>query len=370
MTESAAGSTGPGTLSSDYSDAYFRHYNGPPYTYDEQHWHQFFGSIATNLVALFAPRTSYDAGCAIGLLVRAMTEAGVDARGGDVSEFAISGAPEELAARLEVHNLTDPLDRRYDLITCIEVLEHLSPDDARAAVANLCAATDVIVLSTTPDDFRDPTHINIRPSAGWAQEFAVHGYYRRTDIDAGFLSPWSVVFARRRPTPAEIVVDYETLLGPLLREVQEKRRALLELQRDFDQATAGQPDPAERERSDRQAESKRLQMVDELIGLRAELAEAKVHGEHAVVEAGREAARLRDVVAGLEAELAEAYRQRDDAVQAQVELENSASRAAAETAQVLDERDRTVAAIKRSYSWRVGQALLRPISALRRRIRR
>ena len=144
-----------------------------------------------------------------GLLVRALANAGVDARGGDISEFAISGAPPELAARLEVRDLTQPLSQRYDLITCIEVLEHMSADQARTAVANLCKASDLIVLSTTPDDFAEATHINIRQAAGWAQHFAGNGFFRWTDIDASFVSPWAIAFGRADPTSVEVVVRYE-----------------------------------------------------------------------------------------------------------------------------------------------------------------
>lgn len=350
-----------GTGSADYSAAYFHGYSGPPYTYDEPHWKIFFGRIADSLVALFDPATAYDAGCAKGFLVRALAERGVDARGGDISEFAIAGAPAELAERLEVRDLTVPFDGGYDLITCIEVLEHMSADDARIALANLCAATDRVVLSTTPDDFLEPTHINIRQPAAWAQDFAVHGFYRRTDVDLSFVSPWAVMFEGATVSPVELVSRYENLLGPALREVQDKRRALLEVRREVDEINS--PVIIERDRlaSERdrlaaelagfraadlaQERMNRLAMADELIGVRAELAETRVYAENAVAAARAEADRLRVTLDSVQGDLAQAR-------------EAAADRAA------------LVGQFRSSLTWRIGRTALLPLRAVRKWARR
>jgi hypothetical protein len=318
------------TASADYTDAYYLGgHLGPPYTYEEPHWRNFFGAVADSVVAILQPGTTYDAGCAIGLFVRALLERGVDAYGGDISEFAVSGAPDGLRERLEVRNLVDPFERRYDLISCIEVLEHMSPADAQVAIANLCAATDTILLSSTPEDFREPTHINVRPPASWAQDFAAHGFFRRTDIDASFLSPWAVVFTRQQPTAVETVARYEALLAPLAFEVVAKRQKLLEVQRDLEQA--GRMQDEERgalqaeiarlnallEQSDALQERMthqrdrlqdelvelrgagtpdeqlvRLALVDELMGVKAELVQARMRADNAVMDAFGEADRL------------------------------------------------------------------------------
>jgi SAM-dependent methyltransferase len=389
-TVSSAVSTGRrGTDSADYAAAYFHGYSGPPYTYDEPHWQTFFRRIADSLVALFAPGTSYDAGCAKGFLVRALAERGVDARGGDISEYAIADAPADLAVRLEVRDLTEPLPGRYDLITCIEVLEHLSPEDARTALVNLCAVTDRVVLSSTPDDFTEPTHINIRTPAAWAQEFAVQGFFRRTDVDASFISPWAVVFDRRNQSVAEVVAAYESLLAPTLRELQEKRQALLVSRRELDEHTA--PVEIERDRLATelagshaelagtltelartrgelealgsadlfQERMNRLAMADELIGLRAELAQVRVETETAIAAASQEADRLRQVLDVTLADLAQARELAGEA-------RTAATRARDEADQLVVERD----AIKSSVTWRIGTKAMAPVRAVRRLVRR
>jgi SAM-dependent methyltransferase len=369
----------PGTLSSDYSAFYFDGHLGPPYTYEEPHWRTFFGQVADAVIAALQPRRTYDAGCAIGLFVRALLERGVDARGGDISEFAVSGAPEGLRERLEVRDLTQPFSERYDLISCIEVLEHMSPSAAQQAIVNICAATDMVLLSSTPDDFVEATHINVRPPSSWAQDFARQGFFRRTDVDASFLSPWAVVFERRELTPVEAVARYEALLAPLSREVIAKRQALLETQRELDRARGGssaggpgdeieelvqQRDRAVQEREDLAADRDRLigelvklrddgdapdqlvrlALVDELIGLKAELTQARLRAGNAHIDAQVEVVTMNEQLAATHADLHHSRLQEQ---------------------RLREELD----AIRRSRTWKAGRAVLRPLD-LARRLRR
>lgn len=389
MSDSLHGSA-DATTSDDYAAVYYHDYSGPPYTYEEQHWKTFFGRIADEIIALFAPTSAYDAGCAKGFLVRALADRGVDARGGDISAFAIAGAPAGLAERLEVKDLTEPFNRRYDVISCVEVLEHMAPEDALAAIENVCAATDVVILSTTPDDFAEPTHVNIRQAAGWSQDFGSHGFFRRTDIDASFLSPWAVVFAKQKVSAVQLVSRYEALLQPTLREVTEKRRALLDLRRQLDEAVA--PVMVERDRLMTELDAMRsdrdvavgqrnamateldefrgtdvllsqLAVVDELMGAKAELAQVTARTEKAIAESDRDAAVLRDL---LIAATDEAARVRFDAEE-RVRLANAMSADADERVRRANEdRDRAVAEVMESMSWRIGQVALLPIRLARR----
>ena len=360
MTETASAPGGTG--SGDYAGGYYLGgHLGPPYTYEEPHWRTFFGGVADAIVALFEPKTAYDAGCAIGLLVRALVERGVDAYGGDISEFAVTGAPQGLRERLEVRDLVQPFERRYDVITCIEVLEHMSAADAQMAIANLCAATDTILLSSTPEDFREPTHINVRPPASWAQDFALHGFFRRTDIDASFLSPWAVVFTRQQPTVVETVARYESLLAPLSQEVIAKRQGLLEAQRDLERSHG----VVVEERDALHAEIARLTAErDEAIAVREQMAAQQDRLQDQLVElrgGGRpdeQLVRLAlvDELIGVKAEL----------VQARMRAENAVMDANVHAELLIEE----LAEVKDSVTWRLGRAMLLPVRIARRLRRR
>lgn len=165
-----------------------------PYRWGEPVWEGFFGRVAEEVVDRFHPRTVLDAGCAIGFLVKALRDCGVEAEGLDSSAWAISQVPEEARPYCRVGSVTDELLRDYDLITCVEVLGHVSPKQAAAAVANLCRHGRAVLFSSTPEHVEEATHINVRPPDYWAALFAGHGFYRDTDFDASFVAPHAVLF--------------------------------------------------------------------------------------------------------------------------------------------------------------------------------
>src|SRR3954462_11620641 len=112
----------------DYADGYYDHYHADDegaYGWETPHWRDFFTAVADRIVGLLDPSTSLDVGCAKGMLVQALASRGVDAHGRDISGYAVESAPPDVRARLTVTSATEPIEGRYDLITCVEVLEHL-----------------------------------------------------------------------------------------------------------------------------------------------------------------------------------------------------------------------------------------------------
>ena len=202
---------------------------GLPYQRDE-HWTTFFGRIADEIVVRIAPRTLLDAGCALGLLVEQFHLRGVQAEGVDISEFAISHAPEVVRSYVRQASVTEPFGQRYDLIVCIEVLEHMPQPEAERAIVNFCAHSDDILFSSSPLDFREATHINVHPSEHWAELFARQGFLRDVDFDASFITPWAVRFRRRSDTLPRVVRDYERRFWELWKETTDLRDLALQQQ--------------------------------------------------------------------------------------------------------------------------------------------
>jgi SAM-dependent methyltransferase len=190
-------------------------------------------------VALFHPSSVLDAGCAFGMLVECLRDLGVDAYGVDISEYALSQARDDIKPYLRQGSLADPFDRRYDLVISIEVLEHLNASDIPQAIKNIANATDTVVFSSTPDDYREATHISIRPPEQWSADFARHGMLRDPDIEIGFITPWAGVYRRQDHLDAAIVVQqYERALWRLRNEASQLRSALIETQRHLNEAEA------------------------------------------------------------------------------------------------------------------------------------
>jgi GT2 family glycosyltransferase len=151
---------------------------------------------------------------------------GVDAEGVDISDFAVSEAREDVRPHLRVGSVAEPFAKRYDLIISTEVLEHLEPADSERAVANICAHTDDVLFSSTPSEFDEATHINVRPAEYWAELFLRHGFVRDVDYDASYIAWWAVRFRRSRDPIERHILAYERALSRL-REEKFSRDALL-----------------------------------------------------------------------------------------------------------------------------------------------
>jgi SAM-dependent methyltransferase len=193
---------------SAFDEFYYRNCCGQRYERSET-WLTFFGTIADRIVRDINPKRVLDAGCAIGMLVEALRERGVDARGIDVSSYAIQSVPEALRPYVREGSIAQPFGERFDLIVCIEVLEHMPAGEADLAIANLAAHTDDVLFSSTPFDYREPTHVNVRMPEEWAEAFARYGFYRDVDFDASFVTKWAARFIRRSAPVHRIIRDYE-----------------------------------------------------------------------------------------------------------------------------------------------------------------
>ena len=213
-------SIGAGDRGLIYDAAYYEQHCGIPYGRTD-HWFGFFGRIAETLIDTLKPQRVLDAGCAWGLLVEAFRDRGVEAWGWDISPYAIGKVRPDMQPYCRVASLTEPIEDFYDLITCIEVLEHMPEEEATQAIRNLCHATDAILFSSTPSDFTEPTHVNVRPIVSWIGLFAEHGVAPDPLYDASVVSPHAFLLRRGgKPLPAIAPVLFEEKL----RAQAEKRR--------------------------------------------------------------------------------------------------------------------------------------------------
>jgi SAM-dependent methyltransferase len=146
---------------------------------------------------LVSPTSVLDVGCGTGVWLRVVMEHGVD----DV--LGVDGGTGELAIPAEKFRRVDlerPLDlgRRFDLVICMEVAEHLSPGRASSLVDDLCRAADVILFSAAiPGQGRPGSgeHPNERWQSYWAALFNDRGYdtfdaIRPTIWDDGRIAFW------------------------------------------------------------------------------------------------------------------------------------------------------------------------------------
>lgn len=190
----------------------------------------FFETVASRIVADFAPTTVLDAGCGLGLLVEALRRHGVQAWGIDISESAIGQVAPVVRPYCEVRSVTEPLQRRYDLIVTTDVLGQLARRDADRAIANLAGHSDRVIFSSPPVDQRIVHRESTYLAEGWAEAFARAGLYREFDYDASYISPWAVGYRRDTLTTSALVRRYERWASAreqAVREAQVRANELL-----------------------------------------------------------------------------------------------------------------------------------------------
>jgi SAM-dependent methyltransferase len=101
----------------------------------------------------FHARRSLDVGCALGFVVEALAELGLDACGSDVSAFALNHAASSVRSRLFFGDLSQHLpfgDGAFDLVSALETLEHLHPERVDAALAELFRVCSGHLVATIP----------------------------------------------------------------------------------------------------------------------------------------------------------------------------------------------------------------------------
>jgi glycosyltransferase involved in cell wall biosynthesis len=303
---------------SPFDAAYFRTGCGPVAYERSEEVLAFFRSVARHVVHTLSPRSVFDAGCAMGFLAESLWDLGVEARGIDISPYAISQVRGDMQACCTLGSVTDPIDGRFDLITCIEVLEHMPAEQAEAAIANFCRTTDTILFSSTPFDFEEPTHCNVRPLIFWLKSFAAHGFRADLAYDANFVTQHAVLLRRAEPAWQDEVLDlfcrsiYQK--SELAAKFGQANRAaaeasllsarMLQFEADSEAANAhyaemaGRCEELARENTTLAGRAARLEQNldaacrqrDEATARGEELGRARIEAETALAETGREAA--------------------------------------------------------------------------------
>jgi GT2 family glycosyltransferase/2-polyprenyl-3-methyl-5-hydroxy-6-metoxy-1,4-benzoquinol methylase len=199
-------------LRDKYDAKYYEGYLGVDYD-DIGLWSGVFGRIADHIVNEINPEYVLDAGCAYGYLVAALRDRGVKAYGIDISTYAINKVREDIKPYCFAWSITDPLPRdmpqRYDLITSIEVLEHLYESDGIKAINNLCKYTDDLIFSSTPDDVVDETHFNVQYQEYWVKLFADNNFFLDQNYNAQFISTQAVRLKKIDGCFSNIIYEYE-----------------------------------------------------------------------------------------------------------------------------------------------------------------
>lgn len=200
-----------------YDKSYYLEYNDGRGYQNVEFWRPLFEHFADHIISRFQPKTFLDVGCAYGYLVAELRRRGVQAYGIDVSSYAISQTAPDIKAYCAVASvvdgqLPDGFPTRFDLVSCVEVLEHLHEEDSDAAIRTLCSLSDLLLISACPTDDGDTTHVNTQPPTYWFGRFAQLGFYSATAIDVSFLTDYAICLYKATSPIGCVVAAYNDSL--------------------------------------------------------------------------------------------------------------------------------------------------------------
>ena len=299
----------------DYGANYYASHCGPiPYSRQFPEWSAFFAGVADRIVALLRPKRVFDAGCAHGFLIEALWDRGVQAWGRDISSFAVSQARLDMRPFVSAGSITEPLGGPFDLVTCVEVLEHMTEEDTTAAIAAMAAAAPLVLFSSSPTDLDEPTHITVRPIRWWLDRFAAAGLAPMPDFDASFLTPHAYLLQRTDEPITERLLDNFAALMRMRMTVKSEESTIHALRGEIATAFAALAETratAEAARAELAGTSNTLQhtaalleheraWAGELDRERSRLSGIITETHRAQADAAAEIGALRDHVAGLE----------------------------------------------------------------------
>lgn len=140
----------------------------------------------SNVLQEFAPQNILDIGCGLGNTVKEFRSRGIEAFGLEGSELAIRRS--EVADFIQQANLNFPVDlkRKFDLVWCVEVLEHIHPKYVQNIVETICRHGDTLLISAAPPGQHGELHFNEQPQEYWIEKFQKQGFSLDRELTSAF----------------------------------------------------------------------------------------------------------------------------------------------------------------------------------------
>jgi 2-polyprenyl-3-methyl-5-hydroxy-6-metoxy-1,4-benzoquinol methylase len=132
------------------------------------------------LKLMYNPQSVLDLGCNVGAWLLSFERVGVkDVIGidGDNMKESLVMLNHDFIA----HDLTRALDlnRKFDLVLCLEVAEHIDEKHADTLIDNAIRHSDLIFWSAATKGQGGYKHVNEQPHEYWINKFAAKGYKHR-----------------------------------------------------------------------------------------------------------------------------------------------------------------------------------------------
>ena len=158
--------------------------------YDEQKETSYRSAkiVVPIIVRAFKPKSVIDIGCGVGTWLRQFQENGVS----DVCGYDINGLSAEnyfidknlIQTNVDITGNNFKVNSKYDVLICLEVVEHLPAEVADDFVKNLASISQIIIFSGAFPGQTGVNHINEQPPWYWREKFNKLGY-----VEIDFIRP-------------------------------------------------------------------------------------------------------------------------------------------------------------------------------------
>ena len=136
--------------------------------------------IVPVIIELTHPKSIIDVGCGLGTFIKVFKEFGIEEIIGIDGSwcnrdllFKNINPSEFIEQNLE---LQININKRFDLVVCLEVAEHLPPERADSFVSDLVSLGDIILFSAAIPNQLGINHLNEQWISYWEAKFKKHNY--------------------------------------------------------------------------------------------------------------------------------------------------------------------------------------------------
>ena len=160
------------------------------------------------IIEIYHPTSYVDCGAALGDLVNEALTQQIDAYGIEGSEacFPYLQCPRE---HMLILDLSVPIiiPRKYDVLTCFEVAEHIEEQSVDIFIANICQMSNNLVISICDYGPTTKIHPTVKPHSWWLKKFNVYQFVRCVDKESILKQYWEPI--KQRPAVKE---EYRNLV--------------------------------------------------------------------------------------------------------------------------------------------------------------
>ncbi len=135
-------------------------------------------SVVPLLKELLDPSSVLDVGCGRGAWLSTWKRLDVECCMGIDGDYVDSEnllIEKDSFSSLDISKSFD-LSRKFSVVQCLEVAEHIDEGSADVLIGNLCSHSDVVVFSAAPPGQGGEHHVNEKPYVYWRDKFIQNGF--------------------------------------------------------------------------------------------------------------------------------------------------------------------------------------------------